>query len=617
MSTSGIPVRARPAGLRTTPAIVSSLALTIALSLTLAAALLSAGVCRADWPSDPNENLAVADGAGEQVLPKIAVTPDGGFYIGWFDTRTGAYQVRLQRLTAAGAEAWPHNGILVSDHPQSSSLVEWDLIADSQGNCAMVFTDTRGGDDLDVHAYKISPEGALLWGEDGVTLSANNDYEPGPQLTEAGDGDFVFVWPQMPDAGNGSIRMQRLSPAGEARFAFGGIPIASESGRLPAFADVAPSLAGDVIVSWVRDISSFNSPRHIRTQRFDSAGAAVWPAFVSVLDEAPVPLGYFPRVRSDQAGGALFVWHRSLGNMYNAAVQRLTPAGTEMFPHNGAFVSTNTTRHHLDPTMAYLPSTGEIFVFWNERNQNQSQWGIYGQKFSGGIRQWTDTGIAYLPVDDTYEFLPQAVAWDTGAIVIWGDEPTGQSMRDRLVGMRVDGSGTSLWPSMPLEVSSVLSSKSRLPLVISPAGTAVIVWEDDRNDTQDVYAQNVNADGTLGSSPTGMESAPATPPGAGLALTCRPSLFSDQTEIAVIHASGDARLRTTHGLESGNAAEGSLSIGIYDLAGSRVRSLALDHAGTTVIWDGRDERGGLLPSGVYLCRSEGSRAALARVVLIR
>jgi len=39
-------------------------------------------------------------------------------------------------------------------------------------------------------------------------------------------------------------------------------------------------------------------------------------------------------------------------------------------------VSTDTTRHHIDPATAFDPATGEFFVFWNERNSFQSQWGI-------------------------------------------------------------------------------------------------------------------------------------------------------------------------------------------------------------------------------------------------
>jgi hypothetical protein len=68
----------------------------------------------AQWPDDPAVNLAIADGTGEQVLPKVARTADGGSYVAWFDTQTGGYQVRLQRLSADGVELWAHGGLVVS-----------------------------------------------------------------------------------------------------------------------------------------------------------------------------------------------------------------------------------------------------------------------------------------------------------------------------------------------------------------------------------------------------------------------------------------------------------------------------------------------------------------------
>src|SRR5436190_23038327 len=107
-----------------------------------AAALLVTGL-PAQWPSGASPNLAVADGPGEQVLPKVAPTSDGGCYLGWFDSRTGSYTVRLQRLDAGGNEQWAHNGIVVSANPQSTSLVDWDLICDRDDHCVLAFTDTR------------------------------------------------------------------------------------------------------------------------------------------------------------------------------------------------------------------------------------------------------------------------------------------------------------------------------------------------------------------------------------------------------------------------------------------------------------------------------------------
>ncbi|MBT8387269.1 MAG: hypothetical protein KJO12_07635, partial [Ignavibacteria bacterium] len=72
------------------------------------------------WSSDPSQNLAVCDTSGEQVLPKISLTSDGGCYIAWFDTREGNYNVYLQRLDPAGNKMFAANGLLISNHASLS-----------------------------------------------------------------------------------------------------------------------------------------------------------------------------------------------------------------------------------------------------------------------------------------------------------------------------------------------------------------------------------------------------------------------------------------------------------------------------------------------------------------
>ena len=39
----------------------------------------------------------LADRSGPQVQPKIAVIPTGGFYVSWFDSSTGGYDVTVTR----------------------------------------------------------------------------------------------------------------------------------------------------------------------------------------------------------------------------------------------------------------------------------------------------------------------------------------------------------------------------------------------------------------------------------------------------------------------------------------------------------------------------------------
>ena len=582
----------------------------LALLALLAACATGAA---AQWPDDPATNLAIADRPGEQVVPKLASTSDGGIYVGWFDQASGNYDVYLQRLDAAGVEQWPHNGILISDHPQNSWLVDWDLTTDPGGNAILAFSDARDGSDLDIQAYKISPAGDFLWGADGVTLSANNDFEPAPRVAiSTVTGDAVFVWSRLPDTGDGAIVMQRLSPAGVELLAPGGVTIVSQPGAAPALAAIAPGtvspggpaaarpggaapgtnarLTAGVYVSWVRDITNFMTPRHVRAQLFATDGTPVWASHAEVFDLVSVPIAYTPRIQSDLAGGAILLWHASEpNNTFYARVQRLNDSGVEAFAHNGVAVSTVASRHHLDPTLAWRAATGDLFVFWNERNLNQSQWGIYGQRLVAGVRQWGDEGVTLLPVDTIYKLEPHCAPYVSDSPMLFLiDEPTGTFGHDRVIGMQVDDGGNLTWPGGTIEVASLSSGKSRLTVT---GGTLPrLIWEDDRNGTVDVFGQNVNPDGSLGPwTPTGTVDAGA-PPAAHLRLAQnRPNPFTRTTEIEF----------------DLDVPAGGARIVIFDASGRTVRRLDVRPAGGRagrVFWDGRDQRGQPLAAGVYFYR---------------
>ena len=84
----------------------------------------------AQWSTNPAVNLAICDTTGEQALAKIGSTSDGGSYISWFDTRSGSYNVYLQRLDPMGNKLWAPKGLLVSSNPQDTWITDYDLLVD-------------------------------------------------------------------------------------------------------------------------------------------------------------------------------------------------------------------------------------------------------------------------------------------------------------------------------------------------------------------------------------------------------------------------------------------------------------------------------------------------------
>jgi hypothetical protein len=454
----------------------------------------------AQWPSNPATNLAVGDKPDAQVLPKIAATSDGGAYICWFDNASGNYDVYLQRLDPHGNEVWPHNGILISNNTQLSSLVDWDMMADRNDCAVITFTDARAGTDLDVYAYRVNPQGAMLWGPNGITLSNNSDYEPDPRVCQTTDGSFVFSWARIPNTGTGSIRIQKLDPNGAPQYVADGIAVNGATGEKPAFNAIVAADNGSYIIQWLRNIASFSSPRYIFLQKFDANGNPLWGANPLVIyDTTSLPIAYHPILKSDGNGGALLCWHRVLGTIYDSFVQHVSANGTELLPHEGVQVSTEANRNKLDPSLAYVASTGEMIVAFTKEDSNQAMWGVTAQKISaGGALQWGSNGTDILALDSTPKQLTRSVSIGTGAEVYYFRAPTGNTQLLELDGARLDNSGALVWPGSTIVVSSTLAAKDKLVTAIDGAGVTKLAWHDNRVDADNVYAQNVNPDGTLG-----------------------------------------------------------------------------------------------------------------------
>jgi hypothetical protein len=412
------------------------------------------------------------------------------------------------------------------------------------------------------------------------------------------------VWPRRPGDGDGGLMMQRIAADGTVRLSPGGIDIVAADGEVPDLCQIVPAELGNVIVAWVKDTGAPDSERHVMAAKFTSAGAPAWDAPVSVYDETSVPAGYAPGLVADGRGGAIVYWQRSLADEFNSFVQRLDAGGAELFGHNGAAVGAAAGNDRLDPAVAYIESSAEIYAFWIERNSEQTQWGIYGQRFTAaGARAWGDDGFVFEPMNATYKTSIRSVPIADDAMVFWVTRPTGAAEQERIVGFRTDGSGVHPWGDPPIEVSSYLSSKGRPRIAIDKFGIAKLVWEDDRMGQPDIYAQNVNFNGTLG--------------------ICECTVDPGVTDVAALRffpaAPNPFRDRAVLNFELPRTSD--VRLGVFDIGGRRVASLVRDRypAGSYYTsWTGLNDAGERLPPGIYFGRVIADGAtAIQKIVYLR
>ena len=455
--------------------------------------LLAAMPALAQWSSNSANNLVIADNSGEQVQTKMVATADGGFYLSWFDSSSG-YGVRLQRLDAAGNEQWAHNGVLVASRDFSSTQ-DYGLSIDTAGNALLAFRFHDGGGIAQILTQKIAPNGSALWGSPGVFVSADASDANSPKITGTSDGNAAVAWSDSA----GAIRVQKLSAAGAPLWAGSGVSLVPPMGFF-FLADLHGDNAGNVIAAWSAQLSL--QSRQYWAQKLASAnGASLWNAgHVKVFDGTigALQFGYFPPFLSDGVGGAVFVWYFVGVSAGSVRVQHINASGVAAFAQNGIEASTNASQSHVSPSGAYDPVSGDIYALWRETDiATQSQIGVYAQRIdSSGALQWGAGGKVLIPLAGTDQTQMSALPAAGGVYAAWasGSAPNPQAIRVT----RIGSDGNFVWAGNILDISTAPNSVSRLTGAISSSGYAAYAWTASATGGDDIHAQNINPDGSLG-----------------------------------------------------------------------------------------------------------------------
>ena len=463
--------------------------------------LILTGIINAQWSSNPAINLAVCDTTGEQALAKIESTSDGGCYISWFDNRSGSYAVYLQRLGPLGNKLWASTGLLISNNPQSTSLVDYDLLVDADDHVVIAFTDTRNGGDLNVFAYRISPNGDFVWGNNGISLSGSTDFQANPKLAQSDDGNIVVAWIIAP--ARYQVGLQKISLAGNKLWGTNPIVLQSATEGY-SYPDIVPSDSGGVILFHTAVTGTFPAQTvKLRAKKISSVGTVSWNT--NIQDLGTIAAFTVPKVYSDNNGGGLIAWHddRDNNSLQSGFVQRVSSSGSRYFPVNGAEVSLMANRHKFNPVVAFDDSANATFVFWMETEPNQNQNGISGQKLSlNGTRQWTDNAKIFksLSAPNTVSISSLNSEMGNGKAYLFYLEGSASGLNDKVEGFACDANGNFLWPGNFVILSNPTSDKLQMVSTVDVYKNCKLTWGDNRVDAQGIYGQDINPLGELGNS---------------------------------------------------------------------------------------------------------------------
>ena len=451
------------------------------------------------WSTNPAVNNAICNLPGDQALPKIATCSNGDTYIGYYSNESGNYNMRLQRLDSQGNILWAANGILISDHPQETWLTDWDMTCDGSNYAILAFNDIRIGTTWNIVAYRIAPDGSFSWGANGIQLSSNTATNAAPKVAVTAAGNTVVAW----QSDNVTI-IQKISSAGVLQWGANGITL-SGTPRI-TWPQLLPVGTDDVILKYFEDIGPVNAPtRHVLAQRYNGSGSPVWatPATVSNAGGISAWTQIFPFI-NDGSDGFYIAWHDDRDNNQRAStfVQHVSSSGVVLFTANGVEASGLSSMNHYYPQLALPSGSTDIFVFWNEMNNNQDQWGLSGQKISSsGSLLWGSNGMTFIGVSTTDVYPIAARRTPTDMVLFY--EQYFNSVNSAIKAMRISTTGSFVWSPSSVTMCSVNSEKVHDVVNEFANNQWIASWEDNRNGNSDIYAQNISLAGTLGPTGTG------------------------------------------------------------------------------------------------------------------
>jgi len=259
----------------------------------------------------------------DQTNPAIVADGFGGAVVTWMDMRNLAnYDIYAQRILidATGTPRWTTDGISICSAYHFQYYP--DLAPDLEGGAVIVWTDYRT-DDYDVYAQRVDSVGAVQWTVDGVIVhQAALESQSAPVIVSDGTGGVIVAWvDDRDDPINSDIYAQRIDRDGTWRWTYAGVPVCTADG-IQGWPAIAPDNEGGAFIAW-RD--SRYSSMDIYAQYVGKDGVALWvhDGVDVCSNEESQPEA---AIAADGRGGAVVAWkdYRNLGH-YQIYAQRIEP----------------------------------------------------------------------------------------------------------------------------------------------------------------------------------------------------------------------------------------------------------------------------------------------------
>ncbi|KPJ60873.1 MAG: hypothetical protein AMJ46_04005 [Latescibacteria bacterium DG_63] len=268
--------------------------------------------------------VAICTAAYDQQLPDITSDGAGGAIIGWSDQRSATHpDIYAQRVDAWGVVQWTPDGIAIctAAQEQLGPLV----ISDAAGGAIISWIDYRNSSNFDIYSQRINAGGVVQWGVNGTSVCMAADHQYLAGMLPDGAGGAIISWNDFRNGMDSDLYAQRVNAVGVWQWTTDGIAICVASGDqgVTFHAPVASDGTGGAIFVW-EDSRSMDSD--VYSQRVDASGTIQWTAN-GVLACTSTDDQHAPVIMGDGAGGVIIGWEDQRGGADGIYAQYLNPYG--------------------------------------------------------------------------------------------------------------------------------------------------------------------------------------------------------------------------------------------------------------------------------------------------
>lgn len=193
-----------------------------------------------------NAGIVICDAQGVQNNPKIDPEKEkDGVYISWTDKRNGAdYDIYANRVDSNGVVYWG-NGKVVCDAQGNQSAI--DILSNNKTQGLIVsWKDSRSGD-YDIYMQKLTPDGDPVWQNNGIAVCDAAGDQLNPNIISDKAGGAILVW-QDGRSGEFDVYSQRISKLGIPQWQAQGEPVCTAVGDQFSPKNIPDNKGGSIYV---------------------------------------------------------------------------------------------------------------------------------------------------------------------------------------------------------------------------------------------------------------------------------------------------------------------------------------------------------------------------------